>query len=636
MIGSKMFRDWPIKWKFTAVSVGVTMAVLLLASGFFLAAQIKAERARMLQEISVEAEVTGKNCAAALLFGDPATATEVLGALKMRKDIVHAAVFDAGGRAFALYTREGHDPVAYENKTAGADTRFTAAGLFAIRPIEMGGERIGSIFIEMGLGSYSASIQRTTVILLAGLLLALAAAFVLSLWLQRIFTQPISNLVNAAKAVSDAKDYSVRVAEERGDELGVLISVFNEMLVQIEEREARLHRHAEQLEETVRQRTSELSTTNERLEEELAERRAMEKKLIAAREVAEDATRLKDKFVSLVSHDLRSPISSNISGLRALAGGVIGGEMKPEQRVMVESMLRSNAALIEMIDMLLDMSRLKTGTLRPKPRFIHPHFVAADVIQKVWHIAEAKEIRLENRLPTGMRVFADLALYCEVLQNIVTNAIKFTPRGGTVSVFHPDDRQCGVAVRDTGGGIPEAIQADLFKHEVKTSLKGTAGESGTGLGMPFCRDIMEAHGGLISFETGGKGTTFYVDLPPVEVMVLVVDDQDASRGVMVKLLKEMAATILQAADGAEGFAIALERRPHLVITDINMDGADGFELLRNLRNNPETSDTPVIVVTSAGLEPGIQERAFSMGANDFVIKPLFAEDFIPRVRRFIG
>ncbi len=242
-------------------------------------------------------------------------------------------------------------------------------------------------------------------------------------------------------------------------------------------------------------------TERKRTEENLnAYAEELEKKnviLEQARKKAEDATKLKDKFVTLVSHDLKSPLTSIMGFSQALHSDT-EHPLHDEQKEMLQITFNNVEKMIRMIDGLLQISRLQSGQVVANPRFIDGKLVCNTVIDQLMQLAKDKEIELLNEVPAGTRLFADYDLFFGVIQNIVSNAIKFCRKGGHIRLFVPPGRKTTIAVQDTGVGINEKLLPNLFKHEVKTSTKGTAGEDGTGFGLPFAYEIMQEHGGDLS------------------------------------------------------------------------------------------------------------------------------------------
>ncbi len=240
-------------------------------------------------------------------------------------------------------------------------------------------------------------------------------------------------------------------------------------------------------------------------------RRETEAELRRAKETAEEATRLKDKFLSLVSHDLKGPLGA-IRGFMQLMVGDLERAGDATMLKYAEVMISSTNRMIAMITELLNIGRLKTGKVVPRLVMLDARELAAKEIDFLAPLIIGKEVRLLNEVPEEVRLCADPALLAEVLQNLLSNAVKFSPKGGAVRVGYPAP---GVlAVADEGVGIPAEKRTKLFRYEEATSTLGTQGERGTGLGLPLSYDIVKAHGGELTVESApGRGSIFSVRLP---------------------------------------------------------------------------------------------------------------------------
>jgi signal transduction histidine kinase len=235
--------------------------------------------------------------------------------------------------------------------------------------------------------------------------------------------------------------------------------------------------------------------------------------IMEARKRAEEATRLKYRFVSIVAHDLRSPFGTIIGFLRILCDDR-NNPLTPAQYKLVDMTLNASTGLLEMIDELLDMNRLQSGKIIVDAIPIKAHPFVGQVILEMERLAHGKGVTIENRLDTDAELRADRRLLHEVFRNLLSNAIKFSHPEGRIEVFSPPGERGAVAVMDHGIGMDPGVIPDLFRHEVKTSTVGTAGERGTGLGLPFCHDVITAHGGSLSVESKpGGGARFTVRLP---------------------------------------------------------------------------------------------------------------------------
>ena len=354
-----------------------------------------------------------------------------------------------------------------------------------------------------------------------------------------------------------------------------------------------------------------------------------------AKERAEESARLRDKFVSMVAHDLRGPLGSMV-GLAEVLFDDPEVELEPEQRKMLGHIVTTGAGLLRVVEELLDIGRLQLGTVSPRPRFLDAHYLVKQIVQRLEPQALAKGIEVDNQVAAGCRLYADPVLIGQVLQNLIGNAIKFSHPGARVRVYRPPTGPAALAVQDKGVGIPDDVLPRLFRVEEKISTLGTGGEKGTGLGLPYCAGIMEAHGGRLWLESReGAGSTFYAELPEVVPRVLVVDDQASARQALLATLAELKLDISEAAGGAEALDILERRPPHLVLLDIVMADMDGFAFLEAVADNPVVAGLPIIVVTGDG-KMETRERAFALGAADFTVKPVVAQDLIPRVRHFVG
>lgn len=354
-----------------------------------------------------------------------------------------------------------------------------------------------------------------------------------------------------------------------------------------------------------------------------------------ARDTAQSATRLKDQFVSLVAHDLRGPFTS-ILGFLELLDGDQKNPLNKKQKGYVEWVTESCGKMLGLIDDILNISRLKTGKIVPDPRFFNVRFLAEEALTSIRPLAEKKGVEVGNELPDPFRLYADPALYGEVLHNLLTNAVKFCRQGDRITLLRHADKRATLMVRDTGVGIRKKRLSKLFKLEEKTSTLGTAGEHGTGYGLPFSRDLLKAHHGDLTVESKeGVGSVFYVHLPEVIPQTLIVDDDPAFRLLLLEYFRREQVQTMESTDGEDALLILKTRLCHLIICDLQMPGMDGFTFLATVRKETRTRTIPIIFITS---DDSIETRetAFRLGANDFITKPFTPHEFIPRVRRFLG
>lgn len=365
---------------------------------------------------------------------------------------------------------------------------------------------------------------------------------------------------------------------------------------------------------------------------DITQHKESERSLQEAREAAENATRLKDKFVSIVAHDLRSPFNS-IMGFLRIMGDDKENPLSEKQRNLLQRVINSGERLLRMIEELLNISRLSTGKITINPKFFEARMVASIAVNDLDLLAGEKGLEIINDIPQGVRLYADFDLFNEAISNLVSNAIKFCRRGDRITLFVPADSRSTIAVKDTGVGISADILPCIFRHEVKTTTKGTAGEVGTGLGLPFSHDILEAHGGSLTVCSKiGEGTVFYATLPEKRPLALIVDDEEPNRVQMRYYLEGLDMDVFEAVDGQDALQFLETTIPHLIISDNNMPRLDGMEMLNRIKNELKLDNVPIIMVTSDASREA-REKAFKLGASDYLSLPLNPTDFLLRVKK---
>lgn len=360
--------------------------------------------------------------------------------------------------------------------------------------------------------------------------------------------------------------------------------------------------------------------------------------LKAAKEQAEAATKMKDEFVAIISHDLRSPLST-IKGLLEYASKADGGMDELQKSGALSRMSDTADNLLAMMDNLLDHHRLRSGKTRLEKRFIGARHLAEIHINVMAHTASKKNVAVKNELPDGMSIFADPILFGQVLHNFLTNALKFTPAGGEIAVFAPSPGKPSIAVRDTGVGIPENLLGSLFKSDVSTTRLGTEGEKGTGLGLPYAFDIMREHGGTMEVESKvGAGSVVTAILPEHQALVLIVDDQPVQRVIMKKMLLSIGKVeVVEAENGKQAVEKLRHIVPDLLITDIQMPEMNGYALMEHIRADAALRPLPILAVSSNAADSYKETRdaVIMAGGDELLAKPLDAISFVRTVQGFI-
>jgi signal transduction histidine kinase/ActR/RegA family two-component response regulator len=346
--------------------------------------------------------------------------------------------------------------------------------------------------------------------------------------------------------------------------------------------------------------------------------------LASANRDLSQATKVKSEFLASMSHELRTPLNA-ILGFSGLLSEQLAGSMNDKQKRFLRNIREAGEHLLELINDVLDLSRVEAGKLELRPEVLTLDVLLEPVSAAGLSAAQARGVLFEVRAPDGAPLFLDPTRVRQILFNLVSNAVKFTPGGGHVTLSAAiEGRDLHFEVTDTGVGIPEEARGRMFGvferfHEERTEA------AGTGLGLALTKSLVAQMSGSIAFESEeGRGTTFRVRLPEVvsEAVggerILVVDDErhDADLIVAVAASVDLRAEIVRGLAGTEE---ALARgRPLGVVLDLRLPDGRGEQFLGRLKTDPAYADVPVIVVTVEA-EPA---TALALGADDYLTKPI--------------
>jgi PAS domain S-box-containing protein len=369
-------------------------------------------------------------------------------------------------------------------------------------------------------------------------------------------------------------------------------------------------------------------------------RKHAEAALEAAKEAAEAANRLKDQFLANLSHELRTPLNAILGYARLLQTGIIPPEKWPQAIAVIE---RNAIAQNQLVEDLLDMSRITTGTIHLDPAPVPIASVVRQALDAVTPSATAKNIQVLVDLdPFAGTVTADSTRLQQVFWNLLNNAVKFTPSGGRIEVaLARDDGDVVVLIRDSGIGVSPEFLPFVFVPFRQADARFGRRHGGLGLGLAICKQLVELHHGTIEAASDGPGcgATFTVRLPsqgeteperpPATperadfggLRILLVDDEPDSLAVFQAVLEDHGARIRTAASAADALAAANEWQPELLVTDIGMPGMDGYQLIAALRADAAHRDLPAVAVT-AYARVDDRARAVAAGFQAHVSKPV--------------
>ena len=363
----------------------------------------------------------------------------------------------------------------------------------------------------------------------------------------------------------------------------------------------------------------------------------------AARERAESASRGKDEFVAMMSHEMRSPLNAILGWARMLTTGQIAEERKAHAIQVIE---QNASAQMQLITDLLDVSSAITGKLRVAMRPVDLRMSLEAALESIRPAAEAKSItmNMHDELHDSV-VTGDADRLQQILGNLLSNAVKFTPQHGSITVkMGHSNSDVEITVSDSGMGIPANFLPYVFERFAQAETS-TGRHGGLGLGLAIVRHLVELHGGTISAASGGEGqgATFTVKLPvravredaedrePTDsveawelagVRVMIVDDEPETRELLTSVLNTRGATVKSCASAAEALAVIDEWKPAVLVSDIGMPEEDGYSLVRRVRRLPsEQRNVPAVALTAYARDED-RMQALAAGFQTHVPKPI--------------
>jgi PAS domain S-box-containing protein len=384
---------------------------------------------------------------------------------------------------------------------------------------------------------------------------------------------------------------------------------------------------------------------------DIDERKRQELDLVVAQRQATVATEAKSRFLANISHEIRTPMNGVLGVLQLIKQA----NLDAEDRALIAEALQSGQMLSELLDDLLDFSRIETGQFELHPELLDPTQVLMGVTTLLEPAASAKGLSMTATAEPGLGLIkADPLRLRQALYNIMGNAVKFTPTGSVEARLTrcetPDGPRLRFEVHDTGVGVPEDAQATLFERFEQADGSMSRQFGGSGLGLAITKRLAEMMGGAVGFTSRpGQGSTFWMEIGGEEFAadakaendqtdigefrVLLVEDNPTNRLVISKLLQALGVTVDCAEDGEQGVQAAARGRYDLVLMDIQMPGIDGMEATRRIRamDGPNAS-IPVVAITANVLADQKSNYA-AAGMDGVVSKPVSAAALISEINR---
>jgi two-component system sensor histidine kinase/response regulator len=615
--------------------------VLLIAGLLFITFRMVQLKQDMNNSLTIQAGVIADNAQAVIVFGDKDEANNLLASLKYDPQVIYALLLNDEKQILAHYQRPGSDvPITTEaigeflteSPVSSENERYLAY----TRPIYSHANKIGHVILFADFSRYWELLTRSAMVVAFVIVLALFVALFLSYILQKLISKPIESLASFVSTVTEGQNYELRTENKSYAEIEQLAAAFNQLLEQIhraisarDHAQHQLRTYSFQLEDLVYQRTRQLEE---------------------AKEAAEASSRAKSAFLANMSHEIRTPMNAIVVFTKL----ALNASESPHQQQQLKRALESADLLLALIDDLLDISRIDANKMELDYQNCNLFEILTSIVQMLTakFVEKGLEFIIDISETVPRFIETDSLRLKQVLINLLTNAIKFTEAGQirlSISASAIGSAaQVTFVISDTGIGMDRETITRIFEVFSQADVSITRKYGGTGLGLSISKKLVALMGGNLNVDSHpGQGSRFSFSLPIKSALpdyddaiisrsaasmpaVIVVESRQQSREHLLKLLQSLGCSVDGAATGNEALALLAQRHYRHLLISRNLPDIDAFALVRQIRTDPQLSDSSISLMDSLLGEQAVKQFSETVTQVDYLKTPIFDRTLLCR------